>query len=339
MRLIPSCAALLLLAAAPVSDPQELTFKVERGQKVEKSFEHKTTTRMVERSLSFNGEEMDLEEDGFELEIHQTYELRFLDEYRGVGALRPTSLAREFVQLGARSVTEMSFGGEAHEETTEEESQLEGRTVVFTWDEDGEKYTTRYDGERRGDPVLLEELEADTDLLGFLPGKPVAEGASWKLDAGQLLRLMDPGGELHLRAEQEGEEEPHLDNERHRQFLDNHSGEVEATFAGLRKEGELSLAVIELKGKVESHATLNKEDEDGDPVEDRYVLRTTHDGQILWDLRAGRPHALRLEIEVTLENVETTTWYDEDEGEEMELVMKMRFEGTRIVTGSWRARD
>lgn len=339
MRLIHAPALLLLLAAYPVSDPQDFAFKVERGQKVEKSFEIKTTTRMVERALSFNGEEMDLEGDDFELEIVMTQELRFLDEYRGVGSGRPISLAREFVQLAARTVMDMSFGGEAEEQTIEEESQLESRVVLFTWDEDGEEYTARYDGEQKGDPVLLEELEADIDLLEFLPGKPVAEGERWKLDPGLLLRLMDPGGEVHLRAEDEDEDEQRKENERRKQFRDNVGGELEATFAALRKEDGLTLAVIELKGKMETHGAVDSEDEDGDPVEDRFVLRTEHDGQILWDVAAGRPHSLRLEVELVLEHVETTTWYDEDDGEEMVLVMTMRFEGPMVVSGSWSARD
>lgn len=329
--------ALLLLAASPVTDPQEFAFKVGRGERVEKSFEIKTTARLVERSLSYNGEELDLEDDGFELELDSTQELRFLDEYRAVDAGRPTTLAREFVQLGARIVVDARFGGQSEAETNDEESALESRTVVFTWDEGGERYTARFDGEGRGDPALLEGLVADTDFLEFLPGKRVTEGERWKLDAKLFRHFIDPGGELHMRSERDGAD-PGKDAERRKQFRDNYAGEFGASFAGMRAADGRELAVLELKGKGGTHASMRGEDEDGDPVEDRFDMRVEFEGELLWDVAAGRPHSLKIEVEMELDHVETTTWYDEDEGADASLVMTMRFAGPMVVSAAWSTR-
>lgn len=326
--------AVLLLTSVPTGS-DELAFGVERGARIEKKFESRTELEMIDRELVLNGEDFDDGADEFELRMTWTSELAFLDEYREVGKARPLTLAREFLALGSREQTHVEGDGFDHDEEIERESKLEGKTVLFSWKESEEDYSVRFDGEERGDAALLEGQVGDCDLLAFLPPEGISEGESWKLDARLLRRLTDPGGKLHLSSDDDDDD----DEERESQLKDNEKGDLVATFEGIREEEGVRVAVIALRAEITTHATLNDEDEDGDPVEERYEVSVDGEGEILWDLAQGRPHSYRLENELEVTFTETTTWEDDDDGETMVFVMRLVMSGTSRVSGTWRDAD
>lgn len=337
MRSLLLIPALALLASHQEPRAQEFSFGVPRGERVEKLFEGKHSMSMLERTITINGDDLGDEEEGLEIDFELSYEYRFADEYREVDADRPTLLAREFQSLARSEVVRFVFESEREEQPSELESELENKSVLFTWDEDGSEYNCKYDGEEQGDADLLEELAADTDFLGFLPGKAVEVGDSWKVDDSLHHQLVDPGGDVHLRSDDDDDDE--LDDEQSAQYKANFEGELNATFAGTRELDGLELAVIELRGEGASFAILHYEDEDDDPVHDRYDLEVEYEGELLWDPKRGRPHSYSIEGSIGMTNVETTTWYDEDEGADMSLVMSIRLEGTLSHSGTWRSLD
>ena len=68
-------------------------------------------------------------------------------------------------------------------------SELEGETVVFAWEEDGETYAVSSEDV---DEELLEELRFDYDYAALLPGESVSEDDEWFVDVDEFRSLMDP---------------------------------------------------------------------------------------------------------------------------------------------------
>src|SRR5690606_27868434 len=163
--------------------------------------------------------------------------LVFVDEYRAVSDARPTVLAREFRALEESETASMEVLDESHEFETIRESALEGKTVLFTWNDDTGEYAAAYVDEEEGDAALLEDLVADTDLLAFLPEEEVGEGDTWKVNPRHINRLTDPGGYLHLLGEEE-----ESDAEVERQIEANQEGELLATYEGTREVDGVTMA-------------------------------------------------------------------------------------------------
>lgn len=334
MRCLRASIVLLPLLAHSSDDGQELRFAVPAGARVEKTFEGHSELNLDEQSLTINDEEVGRATEDFDLRATWTRTLVFHDEFLEVGRERPLVLTREFRSLESRDRLNVEAGGESHEQTLEGESALEGLSVRFTWSEDDGEYACRYDGEERGDRSLLADLVADSDLLGLLPGREVAEGDSWKLDPLLFHHLTSPGGDVHLRSE-----ESDVDAERQRQFRENLDGKFSATFEGVREEDGVRVAVIALRADVSTQATTHGEDEDGDPVETHFVRDSDCEGELLWDLEAGRPHSYRLTGDVRAIRSQKVSWVDEDDGEHIVMVERTVMSGEATFSGSWRALD
>lgn len=135
-----------------------------------------------------------------EMEMTQsmTTEIEVTDvivEMRG-GA--PKMLKRSFDKLSGNGTMSMSMppmGDNSTDMTAE--SDLEGKRVKFSWNEDESKYVASYD-ESEGDAELLENLVEDMDLREFLPKSEVEVGATWEPSAGALRAMIAPGGGLGL---------------------------------------------------------------------------------------------------------------------------------------------
>lgn len=334
MRATLLLLALPLLALRPSSEPQTLAFGLPEGARVEKRFESRTKLRLVERSVTLNGEDLS-EGEEVEIEVSLEEERVFLDAYRRVEGGRPLVLVREHSKLAGKELSEFRAEGMQHEEKETQESELEGLDVRFTWDEGREDYLAAFDGEEGGDAELLLDLVADTDLLGFLPSDEVSKGDSWKLDPKLFRHLVEPGGGVRLLSEgEEAEEERAME----RQLNEHLDGTLVATFGGLREEQGRRVGVIQLEADLDTHAESSEVDEDGDPVVRRMEVGFEIEGEILWDLAAGRPHAYALSGEMELSLVETSTWEDEEEGT-VSWVVRMAFEGETSFAGRWKAAE
>ena len=334
MRLVSAATAVALFLASSSIVVEELRFGVEKGTRVEKTFEGEGEFTMEGGRFQLNGEDFD---DGSgEADIKTLWKKKavFVDEYRAVSDARPTVLAREFRALEERETASMNMDGDAHEFETVRQSALEGKIVVFTWDDEADAYKPAYMGEEKGDTELLEDLVADTDLLDFLPDEEVAEGDTWKIDARYIHRLMDVGGYMHLLGEEE-----ESDAETERQIEQNQEGEFLATYEGRREVDGVTVVVISLRADVSTHIEVESVDEDGDPVEELTRITSQLEGEILWNRALGRPHSYTIEGDVKADHTETTTWVDDETGDDMVFVMELVMSGTVEQSGTWKKAD
>lgn len=313
--------ALPLLAAtrpatAPVADTPR--FAVEEGTVLKKVFEQSFDITLDSFTMSVDGNEMAT--DGFDLSMEQGSKERveLSDTYVSMLAGKPGKLKRTFSVLTGSSVSETSSmqGDETKED--EESSELEGQTVVFTWDEDAEEYATSFH-ESDADEDLLDDLEEDTDLRAFLPKGEVAEGDTWEIKASAFAALFSPGGDVKLVGENdEDDDEEGLDE----QFEENLSGEVTATFKGTRDADGVKVAVIEIAGELSSEA---EEEVDEGPGEGSMTASIDFDveGQLLWNLKGG--HFASLELSATIDMTMNTEMTIQDTHE---MQQSMNFTGS-----------
>jgi hypothetical protein len=310
------------LKRQPVSFVASPAFAVEEGTEIVKVFEQSFDVELDSISMVFDGNEMPT--DGFDLSMtrEMTSRIELSDSYVSVGDGQPNKLKRSFVSLSGESISDtVSPQGEEHKEDTET-SELEGATVVFTWDADEEEYTITFD-EDEGDEDLLEDLEEDTDLRAFLPEDDVEEGDSWKIEGKAFDALFSPGGDLKLEGEEE-EEEDGLNS----QFEENLDGDMLGTYKGLREVDGVEVAVIELSGELWSEAEEDVEQGMGEgSMTAALTMEIT--GELLWDLEGG--HFASVEVEGAVEMSMDTEMTIQ---EEHEMEQSMAFTGTITFTAS-----
>ena len=138
-------------------------------------------------------------------------------------------------------------------------SDLEGMTVVFTWDEDDESYGVAFDEDSDGDDELLEGLEENMDLRAFLPEDDVAEGDTWGVDANLMRHVIAPGGALKILPDDlegmgmgMGGSAPPNPGE----FFEDFDGEITVKYLETREEDGARLAVLEISVDVSSAADM-----------------------------------------------------------------------------------
>jgi hypothetical protein len=188
---------------------------------------------------------------------------------------------------------------------TEFTSDLVGASVVFAWNAGASGYEASY-AEKEGDARLLEGLEEDLDLEGFLPTKEVAEGESWNVPPDVVRALIAPGGDLKLRAESAGQMGGPQASQS--DLIGELDGKFVATFGGVRSEDGAHVAVIQLEIEARSSRDLGALAEElgqamrsGLP-DDAEMKITSLDaeyeldaeGELLWNLQSGLLHALSL---------------------------------------------
>jgi hypothetical protein len=242
--------------------------------------------------------------------------VEFTDEYVTVDGDRPTRVRRTYDALSTES--REAFGhGDSEESVNMGASELEGLSVVFTWDDDAEEYDAEFDGEE-ADEDLLDELDIESVLAQFLPDDEVDEGDSWEVDIDAFIELSEPGGYLAILAEDEDE-----NRDITTQLGEHLEGDIEATFEGLREVDGDELAVILLTLELASEFEREGE-EDGEPVQ-TYRFEFELEGEILWDVAAGLPRSLELEGDMAV-TIVARRELSAPQGE-LEIVQTQEFEG------------
>lgn len=148
-----------------------------------------------------------------------------------------------------RTYDSISMETEVGEETSsnEEAKAIEGKTVKFAWDEKQGEYAKTFH-ESEGDSKLLEELEADMDLLCLLPAKELGEGDSWEVPAKDLGTLFFPGGMVAAGGDDAGSDGPDMS-----EFIEEMQGEFEkaaeafkvtCTFKGVAEKDGVKCAEV-----------------------------------------------------------------------------------------------
>lgn len=231
-------------------------------------------------TMTIDGRELPKEMTGaMSMSMQETKKLGITDRYVKCAGGRPLELDRTYDELVSTSheASLMPGQGEEKVEDKAEESDLEGKTVRFSWNSKDEKYETAFAGEE-GDAGLLKDLHEDLDFRGVLPPEDAKVKDTWKVEGRALNQLLSAGGNLHFHESGKEEKEP-----KSREFSDqldeNITGDIEATFEKVNEVDGHRLAVIQLKGDLKSHG-----------VESDFAAEITLDveGEVIWDLTLNR---------------------------------------------------
>jgi hypothetical protein len=315
--------ALPLLFLSPRAD--EVTFGVAQGAKVTKTFEIDYSLELEELKFSFNDQEHTLDDD-LEMNVESKTRIVFTDAYREMGDGRPKVLARTFDELTSTEKQSGSSPAGDHDEAREEESDLEGATVVFTWSDEESRFERKLEGESKAGEELLGDLVEDADLRGLLPGRAVAEGDTWEIAAMELAHVFDPSGDVALRSDEDDESDEEMQDE----LVRNYSGDAKGTFKGYREEDGVRVAVLALEADIVTYGDREKEE-----GEERFDVSLEVEGELLWDVAAKRAHSLSVTGPARL-TVKQTGSVEGDGGQEIELVQTMLLGGTMTVHATWK---
>lgn len=320
-RLLSIPAAALLIATGPALE--DVAFHAQEGTSVVRTFTFENEQELSAFEITVNGEEVPPEYiEGVEMLMHEVERIVVTDQYGPLLDGRPEVLRRTFEELSGVS-TEESTGpeGESDETSDDKSSPLEGATVVFTWDEDEQAYSAEF--EAGGDEDLLDDLVEDMDLRGFLPEGFVEQGDSWEPGIEAFNTLLESGGDLQLTAE--SGDDSGMDEQLEEQLSDNLEGEVRVTYAGVRTEDGVEVAVLEIEVSAETQGEGLEEDDEGGEIQTTVAVQFELEGELTWNLRVGCLHGL--ELAGTLSSQMTFASEMAEGGELMEFVQGMSFEG------------
>lgn len=339
----------VLLAFLPTAD--KVAFTAEEGLSVTRVFETKTAMTLDDMEMTMNGQPFPMEIE-MDMNMNMSSTIAVTDEYGASAEGRPSRLTRSFDEL--TQLTEISVENDmmpdgGMDNSIDAESQLEGKTVVFTWNADEEAFEKAYDGE--GEEDLLEGLEEDMDLRRLLPSEDVSEGDTWEIDVKVLRSVMSPGGNLALLPDDDAmggmEGMPGMDNmsNLNSMFEDLIEGEASGEYKGTREVDGVRCGVIQVKVDVSASADMSDQvadameglpDEMGEMSIDNMDMEVQVEGEgtLLWDLAAGVPHSFELngEMSMTLDMGFSISMGEQDMSMEQMLDMSGSFTTTLKVT-------
>ncbi len=263
-RLLPGALVLpiLLAFAAPLGGPR---FAPEEGATVTKSFETVSELTLDELSLIVNGSDVSGEIGMFEIAFRNEQTVEVTDVYGVIANGRPVKLERTYDEIS--SAVSFEVFHEMGDESTDmpSTSEIEGESVVFTWNEENGEYDVAFAGdeEGEGDKKLLENLAEDMDLRAFLPGEDVSEGDTWKIELDQIATLMLPGGDLKLRPEENVDVDVEMfealfEDDFSSVLDDLLTGKCECEFAGQSEVDGVAIAEIEIEIEIASNVDFSE---------------------------------------------------------------------------------
>lgn len=327
----PPRALLVLLALLSLdSGREEIAFRVAADTTLVRTLESSYSMQLESMTFVMDGEEVPADELGeVDIKIEHGENYVVTDAFEAVAGGRPVRLRRTFDELGGRESSSFSSEEGDSSDSSDYESALEGKTVVFTWNDESEAFDAAFAPGVEGDRELLADLDEDMDLRRFLPAGPISEGESWSIDPLAFAAVLDPGGDLGLEIESAEEAEPDAgDSDKEAQLRANLAGTIRATFTGTREEDGARAAVIALacENSTWAESPIDAgEIQEGAKGTDRIEARFHLEGELRWDLVHG--HALSFEL--SGENGLTTiqTIHEELDGEPFDHSQTMVFTG------------
>jgi hypothetical protein len=322
LALVLGCVGLVGSGERPVFEPAT-------GTTLVRTIEDRYEVALDSVRVSLNDEEVPSEALG-EVHMDLTHHARVVvrDVIEGVADGRPTRVRRTFDELGGKDHLRMAMGGEESTNDSDYESGLEGKSVLFAWDEEQAAHVASFAAGTECGDALLEDLEEDLDLRALLPGREVAVGESWTIDAQAFHSILEPGGDLKLQDEDETDS-----GFADEQMRANLAGEFQATLSGIRSESDRRLAAIALAVDVRSFSEEEMGEDEldfGGSGSNRTEVRFVLEGELLWDLTHG--HAESFELSGENQLTMTQTMRAEIEGEAVEQVHTMELNGTASFT-------
>lgn len=309
--LLPLFAAPALLALSERVDSP--SFGPNEGLTLTKTYSNVEESVLDEMSVAVNGEEMDPSMTAMEQDVSNQTTVELTDVYGSTAGGRPTRVRRTFETISSDVTMDMSNAmmGEMSMEMVGE-SELEGETVVFTWDEGEGSYVLEFAEDSGAEEELLEDVEEDTDLRDFLPTVEVSEGDTWEVEPQALRKVLAFGGDLKLEMESSemndmlgpGSGPSPSAND----YLGELSGSISAEYAGSRDEDGAAVAVIRLTFEIDSAKDMTEmfqaqaeamEAPEGMDMSMEYnsadmEFELEGEATLLWDLAGGHLYSFEL---------------------------------------------
>jgi hypothetical protein len=324
----PTCTASLTLALltfiAPAAD--DYTFAPAEGLRLRRSANTAVEIRSTEVT-AYNGDQTQELDVSFAQEIAES--LVLLDTVTERGEQGVLGVDRVYESLEHKSLS--SAGDEERE--IEESSVLEGETVLFRRADAESRFVPELPEDSELDEEVLEGLEFDLDLTALLPRGAVEVDTEYSVDLEHARRLIDLGGRLSFRGEDDNEQVEAAREAVSDDLWANLEGEITATYRGER----------ELEGRTVAHVTFTIEaggegeyreeiEDDAMPLAsaERVMIRSLHyelSGELHWDVAGQHLHSATLAGEVTAAQDEGLRG-ETQEGEEVSGGRRIAFEGT-----------
>lgn len=326
------------------------------GARVEWRWHSESRHRLEKAELVLDagtGDELRLEDRQPHLDVRDILEVTLRDRIVERDEYDPTRLERELVRARRATTSDWGLlGSSAEEDRIETQSPFEGAQLVFEWDSEAGEPRARFapEAEEIADEELLAGLDEGLDLRGLVGGVPRKPGDRWQLDEDALLALVRPGGELAMVAPEsdfEGEHDSAAFGWLIGAALVAGEGEAwgRAEYERVSSDDGVHVARIALRGTVEGRGSVREALERladtlgsgekwigyGKRIEVEHTIRFK--GVLLWDLEAGRAHALTLDgkSESRLElGIEFEDWGDVT----LEYLVELRGELHLEVTAS-----
>jgi len=341
---LATAVAIPALFAFSGNEAAKIEFAPKAGSSLTKTFVSTTTMEMDDMAMTMNGEPSPMMPD-MEMSMEMVATTVVSDEYIALAAGQPKKLSRTYDTVGSELemdvVVNMMGEEESQSPNGSGSSELEGSTVIFTWnDEDGEYELTFPEGEE-GDAELLENLSEDMDYRALLPDGELAEGESYDIDLMGLVDVMAPGGDLKIEMEVDGAQagmgpDPAMMSDFRQFFEDVVEGSATGKFVEMRDVDGTSVAVIELEMEISASADMSEMaaeamDSEELPAEmsiDRMDLTMAFEGtgELLWNVAAGHAHSFSLQADLEV-GMDMAMGMDMG-GQSMDLGMEMAMSGT-----------
>lgn len=312
-------AGALFAVSAPLST-DGLSFAPSEGSEVGRTFGTELDLQLDSFSLQANGEDMTAMLGEFEFNVRTELEISVSDTYAGLNDERPTKLERTFDSLEGSTIVSTTTMMGSEDQDLSASSELEGKTVLFDWDEDDESYKVTWDNGEE-DEEMLGGLTEDMDLRAFLPEDEVSKGDSWTIELSELAPLAMPGGNLRLVPDElEGAGDMDMGffdgmkEEFSEQVAELFEGECVCTFKEIREVDDAKLAEISIELEIASAAnvadmlmnfisTMGEQFGETPEVDIESAdinLDFEGEGTLFWDLEAGRAASFEISGEAIL---------------------------------------
>ena len=289
-----------------LATPQRLVARDIPGTTLRYGYASQRDLKLEAVTVLIDGEEItEAHEGDYEESVETAYEVT--NEVLEASQGRATELRRTFESLKRTSSyyesAPVGYEAEDWEEELEEESPLEGRSVVFEAHETG--FAAALEDEPGDADELLAELEARVNFAWVLPDAEVDVGDSWALAPAFAERLLEPFGDLSFRSEEGGESHAGEFHDSQPDF----EGELRATLEAVRSEDETELAEIRIRIEVAQRADTTEDflesEYDGYAEEEvpevssaELTLALAGEAILLWDVGSGRLRSVAAELDV-----------------------------------------
>ncbi len=336
--LVAALAAAPLLASS-TGLGERPTFAPADGTTLSKTFTMTMSMVMDEMSMLMNGNPLPMELD-MQMDITSEQEFQIVDRYVAVAEGRPTRLQRTFRSLESGGTSRVDMGEMGSEESdSNATSALEGKAVVFTWD-DGD-YDVRWAEGHDGDAELLDGLTEDMDFRTLLPGREVSEGDTWTIAPNDLIPVLAPGGNLGFKADGMDSMGMGGMDMSLPEMIGELRGRASGEFMGVREIGGRRVAVMRLLVDVEGANDLTSKMQEmmadqempmgGTMVVEAADIELTlrGEGELHWDLAGNHFHAFEFKGEMT--TAMDTAMSMSMMGDTMNMEQSMRFSADLVM--------